>query len=189
MSNDPLKKYWEKRAAELPHHAPAHELRGKMPEIPDMPSQGIPQQNWADRDVTSQLQQRVAQKAAMGGGMGFGAQQAPSSGKQVVDLLEGYAYYTILQGTTYGNTVTLAKTGGIIGGVSSKGVTIEGEKRCLVVDNMKTVDIGSITEKSDKFVNLIEVTVPLRGTFLVQREAIANRHTVSLGNGRQLLKG
>lgn len=182
--SDPLKTYWEKRAQELPHFKPAHETQGreysiKVPNVSG-PVPGVG--NIADRDISDLLKQRIASRA-------MEAQVGGGESKQV-DLKEGFKYYTVLQSGGYGHTITLVKTGGITGGQSARGVFVKKERKCLVVDGMTAVNMSAINEQSPNVVVLVEVTVPLIGTFFVQREAIIPG---SVSNGvagsRQLLKG
>lgn len=129
-------------------------------------------------DITDKLQQRVMQRAGQGASGGAGA----------ADLVEGLHYYTRLQTEAFGHTVALFKTAGIINGPTSKGVQVKGEVSGYVIDNMNSVDMSKITENAEKVV-LVEVQVPFLGTFLVPKEAVINRGSGPMGDGRTLLKG
>lgn len=184
--DDPLKKYWEKRAQELPHYKPAHETQGIKPSNTSFSQYSQPAPfNTSNRDIdiSAQLRQRISQKGI--------ESQFQAAGERRYDLVEGYKYYTVLKSENFGHTFIIAKTGGIIGGNSSKGVIVKEERRCIIVDEINVLDFSKINENSKEIVTLVEISVPLVGTFLVKKEAISNfnRNTIGLGNGRQLLKG
>lgn len=180
LPNDPLNAYWEKRAKELPHFEPAHITQGKIASLP----QNMPK-DFGEKDISDILKQRMANAVVNSVGS--------SGNSQTVNLKEGYRYYTIINSQGFGHTITLAKIGGIIGGQSAKNVVLKNERKCLVVDGMESVDFSKINENSPNVLHLMEITVPLVGTFLVQREAIvynnAGGGNVGPGNGRQILKG
>jgi hypothetical protein len=150
-----------------------------MPPTPDfsrnlngpLPTQG----EW---DISDKLRTRVLQKAASQG----------SGGGNPADLVEGFPYYTRLQTDAFGHTVALFKKAGLINGPTSRGVQVKGEVSGYLIDGMNNVDMSKIKENSEP-VALVEVSVPFLGTFLVPKEAVVNRGSGPMGDGRKLLKG
>jgi hypothetical protein len=169
--------YWKKRAQGLnPSTLKSGPNFGMKPNGP-LPSPG------QDFDITSQLQSRIAQKAA--------EQSFGGGGGQVADLKEGMPYYTNLKTQAFGHTVPLFKTAGTIQGPTSKGVTIKGEVKGYLIDNLASVDMSTINERPELQVVLVEISVPYVGSFLVKKESIVNTSRGMLGatNSKQVLKG
>ena len=167
-------KYWQQRQDGKPNPA----TQPIVPGAPDfsrplngpLPTQG----EW---DISDKLRNRVLQKAATQG-----------SGGGPADLVEGFPYYTRLQTDSFGHTIALFKTAGVINGPTSRGVQVKGEVSGYLIDGMNNVDMSKIKEQSQP-VALVEVSVPFLGTFLVSKEAVINRGSGPMGDGRKLLKG
>lgn len=180
MSDD-LKKYWDarRRAAEqAPHFRPAHETQGvRMPDFGTVPNGPAPR---GDADVSHMLQNRLQQRMMQ--------QQMGGAGAPVADLQEGLPYYTAVE-NSFGGTVPLIRTAGVIRGPTSRGVQITGAVSGYLIDNMPSVDMARIKEHPERMVTLIEVSVPFMGKFLVPKEAVQRRDAGPLGDGRTILKG
>lgn len=170
--NDGLDAYWAKRSRELQHFEPAHVTQARnLSNHKHSPANGI-----KDLDVSQILQQRMI---------------SAQSGGQEVSLKEGFPFYKAVDSQGFGHTVTIAKKAGVTGGPTAKSVFVKNERKCLIIDNMQSVDFSKINETSPNVITLIEITVPYIGGFLVQKEAIIfnNANSAILGNGRQILKG
>lgn len=133
-----------------------------------------------DIDVTDLLKQRLMQGvvSSQGGQRGGTA-----------DLVEGMPYYTRIQSDNFGHTAPLFKQAGIINGPTSRGVQVKGELAGYIIDNIRgAVDMAKIADSGDK-ISLVEISVPFLGTFMVQREAVINKNSGPLGDGRRILNG
>lgn len=175
-TNDGLDAYWAKRAKELPHHEPAHVTQAR-----NMPQQLLQRQQQMnahskDLDVSNLLQQKML---------------SAQTGGQAVSLRDGFPFYKAIDSQGFGHTVTLAKKAGTTGGPTAKSVFLKNERKCLVVDDIQSIDFSKINEASPNIITLVEITVPYIGGFLVQKEAIVsnNVNLTSPGNSRQILKG
>lgn len=179
MKDDWEKEYWAKRAQGQDLSKPSTMRSG--PNFGMKPNGPLPR-NGQDYDITDALQSRVAQKAA--------EQMSGAGGGRTADLVEGMPYYTNLKAQAFGHTIPLFKTAGVIGGPTSRGVTVKGEVKGYLIDNLQSVDMAKINEEPERMVVLVEINVPYLGTFLVKKEAVINRSgSGMLANGRQVLKG
>lgn len=180
---DDLKKYWDARrkaAEQAPHYRPAHETQGvRMLDFGSQPNGPAPRQG-RDADVSHALQNRLQQRMMQ--------QQMGGAGAPVADLQEGFPYYTAVE-NSFGGTVPLIRTAGIIKGPTSRNVQITGTVSGYLIDNMGAVDMARIKEHPERMVNLVEVSVPFMGKFLVPKEAVMRRDAGPLGDGRSILKG
>jgi len=153
--------------------------------VPNAPNFSRPPNGPAPRtennlDITDILKQRLMQGAVS---TQMGGRGGPA------DLVEGMPYYTRIQSDNFGHTALLFKQAGIINGPTSKGVQIKGELAGYIIDNIRgAVDMAKITDSGDK-ISLVEISVPFLGTFMVQREAVINRNSGPMGDGRRILKG
>lgn len=179
---DDMKKYWDQRrrsAEQAPHFKPAHETQGKsisMPNFGQPPNGPAPM----DRDVTSMLQNRLQQQMMQ-------SQMGPTQA-QVVDLQEGLPYYISVE-NSFGGTTPLIRSAGIINGRTSKNVQIRKEVKGYLIDNLPSVDMSKMTENPGRMINLVEISVPFLGNFLVPKEAIIRKESSPFGDGRSILKG
>ena len=138
-------------------------------------------ENGTGIDVTDILKQRLMQ--------GVVSSQGRQNGGSSADLVEGMPYYTRIQSDNFGHTAPLFKQAGIINGPTSRGVVVKGELAGYIIDNIRgAVDMAKIADSGDK-ISLVEISVPFLGTFMVQREAVINKTSGPLSDGRKILKG
>jgi len=193
--------YWKKKAEELPHFAPAHEVqKGKSLEdiLGTLP--GAPQQNpnnqdgsWGrEIDITSRFAGMLpkSKEELMAYQMmrnGPRQQQVPQetggAPAEMVYLREGQTAYRKLQGTDY-STVPLAACMGPIAGVVGKEFKLVGLKEFYIVENQRqAVDLANLDYSKMKRLAVVEA--PFLGTMLVPESAVVRRGP----SGRQVLKG
>lgn len=145
-------------------------------------------------DIGQVLQNRMIAQATAPGGQSHGpmpghmmatgqqVSQQPSPG--VCTLQEGHTFYHALKIDGFGTTQPLAKTGGTIRGLQGRQFQIEAQVSAYVIDGLQTIDLSKM--EPSRLRNLVRVSAPLLGTFLVPQEAIAEM-TGGPGSGKQLL--
>lgn len=110
--------------------------------------------------------------------------QQPTS--QVCQLTEGYSFYTALNTGGFGIQTQLVKKGGQINqGFTGKQFQLEGVVQCYWIDGLPS-PINLQTPEPTRMLNLVKVTLPMQGSFLVPQEAIIREGGIQQG-GRQLL--
>lgn len=172
MSDDFMKKYWANREAEVKQQ---------------MPNQRSQTNSFGEVDVNAELMKRIGQKQSqvIPQNTSISSVGRTSSGR-TVDLKEGHEYFSQIQSNGFGSTANLAKPAGIIFGSTSKGVVLKEERTFYIVSsNQKVFDLARLNDQVP--VTLVEIEVPLVGSFFVNKEAIIYGSTSNVG--RQLLKG
>lgn len=182
MSNDIPeweKKYWADRAAKMPHYKPAHETQNNISvqgyTQPHIPNNGIV-------DVTSALQQRIAQQASM----------ASAHTANVCMVKEGSRAFRMLPTDGFGTTVPLVVDMGPLTNVAGKQFENKGYKRCFLVDNNNighTVDLSEMSNQPDKFLNLIQLNAPFIGSIFVSEQSMVEINQTQNNHNKNLLKG
>lgn len=181
------RKYWADKAAKLPHYKPAHELQGGQNTFQQGPRANVPQGNGGVVDITAALQQRIAQQ----GIPGFGQQPSAISAK-VCFVKEGFQAYRMLPTDGFGSTVPLVIPIGQVSGMAGKQFERTELKRCFVVDNSainSKVDLSEMSNHPEKFMNLVQVSAPFAGSFLVAESAIVPFNQQQGSNSNKILKG
>lgn len=173
MTEDWEKKYWDKVAdnngvsrsrtlcppsnpRDLPHYEPAHVTQNRERNYKNISADG-----WQDLDATSALQNRA---------MPGPAQNSHSQTSQMVMVQEGAVYYRSIQNDGFGTTMPMVRNCGPIVGVTGKEFQYKRDTHCYLIDNMNVVDLSEINP--NKMLNLVEVSAPFLGSFLVEKSSI-----------------
>jgi len=184
------RKYWADRAAKLPHYKPAHELQGGQQNTFQQPARApAPQNNGGIVDITSALQQRLMQQGIPSV---FGQQQPSTISGRVCFVKEGFQAYRMLPTDGFGSTTPLVIPIGPVSGMNGKQFERSELKRCFVVDNTAVnskVDLSEMSNHPEKFMNLVQVSAPFAGSFLVPESAIVPFNQQSSSNSNKILKG
>lgn len=148
-----------------------------------------------DVDIGRVLQGRMMAQASAPAGqthgpmpghaMATGQQSNQQAGPGVCTLQEGHTFFHALKIDGFGTTQPLAKTGGTIKGLQGRQFQIEGHVSAYIIDGLQTIDLSKM--EPGRLRNLVRVSAPLLGTFLVPQEAIAEMTGGQSNGGRQLL--
>ena len=161
---------------------PAHvrnRLMGTMQQLQQGQS-AFPEHNLAQMGNVSRQQQQAL-------GMQQPQQQQQT---QVCRLQEGYTFFRAMQTQGFGATVPLVRPGGSIpGNISSTEFQIKGIRNVYIIPPQQTVvDMAQIQANPQMLTQLVEVTAPMVGTFLVPREAIMGGQQQGQPGGQQILR-
>lgn len=119
-------------------------------------------------DITSMLQQR-----AMSGQFQQNMNpHATAVESKVCHIREGVTFYRAVS-NSFGTTVPLVVSVGVVSGVIGKQFENKGFVKCFVVDsNSGAIDLAKMNENSDKYITLVKVSAPFVGEILVAESAI-----------------
>jgi hypothetical protein len=166
MSDDPLKKYWQNRAA------------GQSP-IPNSQRQPMmPVRNPdGELNVGQMLQQRILN-------------QMTSSPTNIVQIKDNAPLYRKLntQGFMEGYTNIVVYLGNSSFEHQNKQFENKGVKSCMLVENQQALVDLSETSSQNKM-NLVEISAPFVGTFFIPEQYIIRSTSQRNSSNPSLLKG
>ena len=166
--NDPLKKYWQNRAAgQSPIPKPAS---------PMIPTRGLD----GEINLGQMLQQRMMN------------QMTSSPTTNVVQLRPGAPLYRKLntQGFMEGHTNLVVYLGPSSVEHQNKQFENKGVKSCVLVENQSAlIDLSETSSTQQNKVNLVEIAAPFIGTFFVLEQYIIRSTTERNSSNSSLLTG
>ena len=164
MTEDPMAKYWAKRAAEVQQN-----------QRPTQQSPHRPNSTGREIDATNMIQQRAMMNAI----------QPDSGNNQIVYLREGAKYYRQIQNESgFGTTTPLIRSMGPLANVGAKEFSIMGEVKGYCVDDLPRIDLSKMNEEPARMLTLVRVRAPFAGDILIEEKNIIRSNA-----GRTVLRG